>query len=1069
MMASKGPRKPRRARSSFTTKSGNTIKLNQTFGDRLKTRKMNRATAKAAYLSTLPKDKWKRVLYRLHPRRIARYWFSREGAIMALKITGVAIVLCFFLTIGLFAYFRKDLPQIKDLAGRKLGGSNTYYDRSGNTVLWQDYDAVKRIGVSSKDISPYMKQATIAIEDKDFYKHGAFDVRGIMRAGLHDVFGGGGSVQGGSTITQQLVKLNEQWTTNRTVARKVKELILAVELEREYSKDDILTGYLNIAPYGGIEYGAETAARDYFHTDAKSLTLAQAATLAAMPQAPSYYSPYSSTEFNPAAGNTFNKQALLNRQHYILDQMVKQKMISKAQADEAKKVDIIAQIQPLQSKYQGIKAPYFVLAAKQELEEKYGAATVQRGGWKIITTLDLNLQNAAEQAVANNYSSMQRLTGRVADEAATVAEDVQTGQIAALVGGTNFDDPDHGKINYAAQSLIPPGSSFKPYDYVTLIDNNNNVGAGSVLYDTQGPIPGYPCTNKNRPKNDDNANCLWDYDFVYPGPLTLRYAMGGSRNVPAVKAMLSAVPNDTSNGKVSSVNKVISTASAMMDNGYLEQKHRKTYNCYAQGVDINNATDADITQCYGASAIGDGAFLHLDDHVNGLATLARLGNAIPRTYILKITDAANKQVYQFVQPKGKQVIKPDSAYIVNDMASDPNASYLPGSCSATNCTPLSRGGYKFHRDNGWTFAIKTGTTNNGFDGLMTSWSSKYAVVSWVGNHTRNKNLSAYANAAMETLTEPITRAVMEAAHANLKPVNWEKPQGLKSLPAFVVRNHIHFGDIEPSPSNDLFPSWYVGNSGNNTSQTMDKVSGKVATNCTPPFARDVQTNSNAASWNVDIFNGGHTSINTGAGTTGNQPVATDDVHNCNDSPPSITLTAPADCKDTDNGGEGCTITATVSAGTHALSDPTTYPQFPGTINFTLNGQSIKTVNVNDSPTTFSFNYKPTSSGSGTLTATVTDSVLYQGSDSATVNFTVTPPPVEASLNFDSAKINGTNTKFSWSGGVGPYSVFRSDNNLTLCSNVSGTTCQVPKASALAGTSVYVQDSTGKKATTTVTN
>lgn len=895
---------------------------------------------------------------------------------MALKIIGVAIVVGFFMTIGLFAYFRKDLPKIKDISGDNLGGSITYYDRTGQTVLWQDYDAVKRIPVQGDQISPYMKQATVAIEDKDFYKHGAFDARGIIRAGAHDVVGGGGSVQGGSTITQQLVKLNENWTTNRTITRKVKELILAAELEREYSKNDILNGYLNIAPYGGVEYGVESASQDYFQTSAKNLTLPQAAMLAAIPQAPSYYSPYSSAQYNQSVtDNTFNQAALLNRQHYILDQMATQGYITKQQAEDAKKVDVLAQVHQQAPKYQGIKAPYFVLAAKQELEQTYGAATVQRGGWKVVTTLNMDLQSKAEQLVASNISNVGRYG---ADEQAMAGEDVQTGQMMALVGGTDFNNPDHGQNNYGAGILIPPGSSFKPYDYTTLINNNNNVGAGSVLYDTQGPLPGYPCTNKALPKN--GGNCLEDYDFIYPGPLTLRYALGGSRNVPAVKSMLEAVPGDKS-PYTKSVNKVISTASAMMDNTYDQSKHVNPYNCYS------DAALTKTTQCYGASAIGDGAFLHLDDHVNGLATLGRMGKAIPRTYILQITDASNKNVYQWKQPVGQQVVKQDAAYIVNNMASDPRASYLPGNCSATTCTPLRGGGYKFQRYNGWDFAVKTGTTNNGFDGLMTSWSTKYAVVSWVGNHTRNVELKT----SMEYLTEPLTRNWMEYAHQNLKPDNWVQPKDIKTSSAFIVRNHIHFGDQEPSPSTDLYPSWYVGGntSGKTTSATIDKVSGKLATSCTPAAARQYVSNGNVASWNIDIFNGGIQSIGNGSTSTksSSSASASDDVHNCNDSPPTVTLTAPSTC-DT-----SCTITATVTQGTHPLSDAQ-YAQYPGLITFSLNGRSIYTTRLASSPSTVSFPYTPTSSGGGTLTVTVTDSVLNSGTQSMAFNYTVpaAPPP-----------------------------------------------------------------------------
>jgi membrane peptidoglycan carboxypeptidase len=1039
----------RRSKNTITTKSGNSIKINRSLSDRSKARKAARSAEKAAYLSTLPKDRWKRLLYRMHPKRVAKYWFSQEGGIMALKIIGASIVVGFFITIGLFAYLRKDLPNIKDISGDNLGGSVTYYDSTGQTVLWQDYNNVKRVGVQSDQISPYMKEATVAIEDKGFYKEGAFDIRGIMRAAVADALKSGGVVQGGSTITQQLVKLNENWTDNRTVTRKVKELILSVELERQYSKNDILTGYLNIAPYGGVDYGVQAAAEDYFQTSAKDLTLPEAAMLAAMPQSPSYYSPYGSTQFNPEAGNTFNQGALLGRQQYILNQMAKQGYITQAQADAAKQVNVLALVHPIQSKYQNIQAPYFVLAAKQQLEQTYGANIVERGGWKVITTLNSVLQAKDEQLIASNFSNVQRRTAKLADEEANVTENVQTGQIVALVGGVDFNNPDYGNINYAATSLIAPGSSFKPYDYVTLINDNNNVGAGSVLYDTEGPLPGYPCTNHTLPPPKGQGNCLADYDFLQPGPLTLRYAMGGSRNIPAEKAMMEAVPNDTY-PYAKSDQKVVDTASAMMDNTYLQSKHQSAYNCYKPGVDINNATPADIYPCYNSAAIGDGAFLHLDDHVNGLATLARLGQAIPRTFILKIIDASNQTLYQWKQPVPTQAVKADAAYIVDNMASDPNASYLPGSCSATTCSLNPTGGYKFQRYNGWDFAVKTGTTNSGFDGLMTSWSTQYATVSWVGNHTRNVDISSITGTPMEQLTEPLTLGMMEAAHAGLKPVNWTQPSDIKVAPAFVVRNHVHYGDIEPSPSNDIFPSWYVGGgSGKATSQTLDKVSGALATSCTPALAKEVVGNANVASWNIDIFvNHGVPNVgSSSSGTSVSSSTATDSVHNCNDSPPTVTLTAPGACTNS------CTITATVTQGTHPLSDPQ-YSQFPGTIKFTLGGQTLSTQTVSNSPSTVSFTYTPTSSGSGTITATVTDSVLYSGSDSAPINFTAASPITLA------ASTAPHTLNLTWSGATGTVTANISGQTYPSCTNVGGTNCSVTLSPGQY--TVFVQDSNGNK-------
>jgi membrane peptidoglycan carboxypeptidase len=935
-----GRRRPNK--NVFTTKSGNSIKLNRSLGERVRAGREAKARKRAAYLSTLPRNRWKRILYRLHPKRVIKYWFSREGAIMALKITGVGIVALFLLMVGVFAYFRKDLPNIKDISGNNLGGSINYYDRTGQTLLWQDYDTVKRVAVTGDNISKYIKNATIAIEDKNFYKHGAFDVQGIARAGINDVFKhGSGGTQGGSTITQQLVKLNQDWTNDRSITRKFKELILAVELEREYSKEDILNGYLNVAPYGGVGYGAETAARDYFGVSAKDLTLAQAAMLASIPKAPDIYSPYS---------DNFSRKALLSRQQYVIDQMATQGMVTKQEATDAKAVDVLAQLKPPQPKYQGIKAPYFVLAAKNELEATYGTGTVKRGGWKVITTLDLGLQNTAETLVANNLKSITRMTNSIANQEATVTEDVQTGQIVALVGGVDFSNKDYGQNNYAAGVLIPPGSSFKPYDYATFIDNNNNVGAGSVLYDSEGPLPGYPCTIKGFAPPKGQSNCLKDYDNLTPGAITLRYALGGSRNIPAVKAMMSAVPNDSSDGHLTSINKVISTASAMMDN-----PHRtKAYNCYADEQLTKTA------QCYGASAIGDGAFLHLDDHVNGLSTLARLGNAIPRTYILKITDGSNKKVYEWKQPEGKQVVKADSAYILNDMASDPNASYLPT-------------GYKFHRYQGWNFAIKTGTTNNGFDGLMTSWSTKYAVVSWVGNNMRNKDISIGGRISMEQLTAPLTRGMMEAAHKGVKAANWTKPASVQTLPAFVITRKVSkLGESVPSPNTDLYPSWYKApNNQGGSSQTLDKVSGKVATSCTPDAAKQTQANGNDNMFSADIFFGVKKTGNSNSSS--NEP---DDVHKCDDTKPSVSLSAPATC----TVNAACALTVTVTAGNHDLSSD----KFPGTIDLYANGQKVQSQSATGSPTTVTFSYVPTAAGSLSIEAKATDSVLYTGSESANI-------------------------------------------------------------------------------------
>lgn len=1012
-----GSAKTRRPSSRYvTTRSGNILKVHRSLGEKYTASREAKARRKVDRMRGQPKSRFKRFMWRLHPKRQAAYWFSRDGGIMALKITGISILVLFILMLGVFAYFRKDLPDIAntDISGSNLGGSISYYDKSGQALLWQDYNGVKRVPIQSKEISGYVKDATIATEDRNFYNERGFDVKGIVRAAVNNVSHSGGT-QGGSTITQQLVKLTQDWTQQRSLSRKVKELILAVELERSYTKDEILTGYLNAAPYGGVDYGVQVASSDYFHKNAKDLTLPEAAMLAAIPKSPSVYSPY--------AKDYFDKPAFLIRYKYVLSSMVSTGKIKKAEADAAKKYDILAEVQPQQEKYAGIQAPYFVLAAKSELLKRCldSHGNCSAGGWKVITTLDMNLQAIAEKTVQDNRKNA---LSHGADEEALVAEDVKTGQMVALVGGTDFADPDHGKINYA-QWNISPGSSFKPYDYASLLENSNNAGAGSVLYDTQGALPGYSCTKKGLPPPRGDSNCLQDYDLRYPGPVTLRYAMGGSRNVPAVKAMLTV-----------GTDKVISTADNMMN-------APNAYKCYNPGTDVNIATKADESQCYGASAIGDGAYLHLDNHVNGLATMARLGAAIPQTYILKIYDSksSTKPFYQWKQPKAKQVIRQDAAYIVDNMASDPNASYLPF------------GYYKWHRYNGWNTAIKTGTTNNGFDGLMMGWNTQFAVGSWVGYHTRNKALSG----AMEYSTTPLTRGFMTAALDSLHTtaVNWTEPSDIQHQPAYVVTGHVGIGSVEPSPSTEIYPSWYKPKGTATQNAAIDKVSNKLATSCTPALAKQTQSGNSAADhFSVDIYTG------AGAAANGNTS-ASDDVHACDDSKPQITLTVTDNNTGDPNVCNGsCTIAAAVSAGTHPFDDPQ-YPQFPGTVNFSVGGTVVKSL-----PTTgaLSFTYTPTASGDVAVSAQVIDSVLYDATDSVTVNFTLGvagPSNFQASTSGNGA---GKKTNFSWSDGSKPFTVYNFITGLAVggdCLSKNSSSCTVPYISAPAGT-YYVKDNDGNK-------
>ncbi|MDQ3158762.1 MAG: transglycosylase domain-containing protein [bacterium] len=973
-------KKSRVQKNTFTTRKGKSIKVRRSLFDRNKMRKDGSSKRKAVRLAGAPKGRVQRFLWILHPSRLYAYWVSREGAVMALKLMGISFIFGFLFLVGVFSYFRKDLPDLRTISGYNLGGSIQYYDNSGKVLLWEDYDAVKRTPVEYDQISQNMKDATISAEDKEFFEHGGFDLKGISRAAYNNVVGG--STQGGSTITQQLVKLTQNWSEERTVTRKIKEVILAVELERSYTKEEILNGYLNTAPYGNVQYGVETATRDYFQKSAIDLTIDEAAFLAAMPKSPSYYSPY---------GPIYEEEALVGRQHYIIDQMHDEGYITNDERNAAKDIKTVSKVHSVVPKFDGIKAPWFVLTAKGQLEEQFGEETIQRGGWKVTTTLDLELQKIAEEEINNGVIQVRNQGG---DVASTAVEEVETGKMRALVGGSDFTNKDYGQNNYARLRL-PPGSSFKPYDYIAMMENTNNTGAGSVLYDTQGPLEGYPCTNKNRP--DNGGNCLFDYDFRYPGPLSLRYALGGSRNVPAIKAML-----------IAGIDKTIETAESL--------GLKSGYKCFADDMLTKES------QCYASSAIGDGAFLRLDEHVHAQASISRGGVNIPQTYIEKIIDSGGKPVWEWKKEKGEQVIRPDTAYIISDMLSDPRASYMSK---------------KSHDYNGWNFALKTGTTNDNKDGWLTGYSTKYSTSVWVGHHTRRVELSGF----MESMTQPIWSGIMTRIHDGKEPVDWQRPAGVQELPAYVVRNHVGVSSIEPSPSTDLFPSWYK--KPGDVSQekvVIDKVSKKRATECTPDLAKEETREASADKFSSDPFSG------VGGANTDED----DDIHKCNDKKPGINLVV------TPKGGNNYTVSASVSQGTHPLDSS----KFKGKVDFSVGGDVIKSFGIQGS---YSFSYKANFTGSKVLTATVVDSVLYSASDEATItstgSFTVNNP----------GSPSGGTTTISWIGGTAPYKVYVDGSVVPTCNGVSSNSCVVPTPGPKGTVFVVkVEDDDGETASTTFT-
>ncbi|MDB5187195.1 MAG: hypothetical protein JWM07_667, partial [Candidatus Saccharibacteria bacterium] len=551
-----------------------------------RTRKDMELRKKAEYLASLPKQPLMRLAYRMHPKRLFGYWFSKKGGIMALKIVGIGLLLM-VLTVGaLFAYYRKDLDSIRpgEISKRVQTTVTRYIDRNG-ALLWEDKgDGNYKLVVDGKDINPYMKQATIAIEDQDFYKHGGISISGISRSLINNA--NGGSVQGGSTLTQQLVKqvfFADQAADRGLggVPRKIKEMILSVEVERMYDKDSILDLYLNESPYGGRRNGVQSGAQTYFGVNAKDLTLAQAALLAAIPNQPGLYDPY----------NLAGHEPLIARQHKVLDSMVDQKYITKTQADDAKKYPILDNILPASDPYKDIKAPHFVQMVRAQLERELGKTTVGRGGLTVKTTLDARIQNKLEESMTAMFNSSTPNFAGFTNGAATV-EDTQTGQIVAMMGSRDFNYPGFGQDN-AATAYIQPGSTIKPLVYAQLFSNQGegkvNYGSGSVLADDNSMTSIYGAQLKNA-------------DGKYLGGINIRRSLALSRNVPAVKAM-----------HVAGIEPTLEKIRALGDTNYC-----------TQGADAQAGLSSSIGGC-GTRQI---------DHVNAFASLARMGVYKPYSTVL---------------------------------------------------------------------------------------------------------------------------------------------------------------------------------------------------------------------------------------------------------------------------------------------------------------------------------------------------------------------------------------------------------------------------------------------------
>lgn len=626
-----------------------------------------------------------------------------------------------------------EIPSFDNFTERVVSKSTKIYDRTGKILLYDVHDSIKRQVVPFDQISKNVKNATIAIEDDQFYQHGGVQLTAILRAFLANL-GAGAARQGGSTITQQLVK-NSLLTKDKSWTRKFKELVLAIKLERQLSKDEILAHYLNEIPYGGSIYGVEEATQTYFGKNASDLTLAEASYLAAMPKAPTYYSPYGS-----------HRQDLDTRHNVVLKRMAELGFITKEEQAIASREKVVF----LPPSDYGIKAPHFVMWVRDNLEQKYGGAALNSRGLKVITTLDWPLEEKAENIV-RQYAK-DNLAKYQAKNAGLVALDPKTGQVLVMVGSKDyFDTAEEGNFNITLAHR-QPGSAFKPFAYAEAF--NKGFTPETMLFDVQ--------TQFDTTCNDVGGSCYKprNYDGNFRGPISLRNALAQSINIPSIKVLYLAGLADT-----------LDLAKRM-------------------GIEsLGNANQ------YGLTLVLGGGEVSLLDMTSAYGVFANEGVRLPYTAILRVEDDTGKVLEEF-SPRPREVLPINTARLISDILSDNEAR-----------TPIF-GANSPLRFSDRTLAAKTGTTNDSKDAWVLGYTPSLVTGAWVGNND---------NTPMEK----------QAAGWIVAPL-WH------SFVAEALKDRPVESFTKPEPTSTELPPVMRGFWQGNQSYFTDKISGKLATEYTPP-------------------------------------------------------------------------------------------------------------------------------------------------------------------------------------------------------------------------------------------
>lgn len=684
-------------------------------------------------------EKWSLKLHRrLNKRKIWRVILYGLGAFL------LFIVL-------LFAWYAKDLPTPEKLAARRATESTKIFDKEGN--LLYSTGEKRRTVINDSDMPKSIRQATVAIEDKDFYKHHGLDFSGIIRAVLIDITRGKRS-QGGSTITQQFVK-NALLSPKKSFTRKIKEAILSIELEQTKSKDEILTLYLNEIPYGSNVYGIEEASKYYLNKSAKDLTLSEAATLAALPQRPTYYSPFGS-----------HTDSLFARKNAVLDSMVEMSYITQAEADKAKTEAPTKEQSNFAKRQDNIKAPHFVLFVRERLVDLYGEQMVNEGGLQVTTSLDSNLQQIAEEAIV---SGSKKLDSYNASNAALVSTDPKTGQILAMVGSKDYFDLEHdGNVNVTVANR-QPGSSFKPFAYATAFKKQYNPAY--TLFDLKTDFGGGYSPD--------------DYDGRTRGPVSARYALANSLNIPAVKIL-----------SLAGIENTINTA---------------------RDLGITTLTDP---KRYGLALVLGGGEVKPLEMAGGYATFANGGKFATLTPFLKIQDSSGKTLYEYKEGKNvKEVLDPQIAYEIVDILSDNGVrkDIFGDSLVVPN----------------YRVAVKTGTTQEFRDAWTCGATPNISTVVWVGN---NDNTKMRSGADGSVVAAPIFRNYMSNALKKISASeDFQKPSGIQEATVEKFSNKLPT-QYSQQLVKDIFASWQVPTEKDNVNIVVkvNRLNGDLATDSTPP-------------------------------------------------------------------------------------------------------------------------------------------------------------------------------------------------------------------------------------------